>query len=500
MSSPKAVLPLELKLRMRHLISLRCGLYFKDHDLKNLEDAVATRMSCCGLLTPAAYYERLLDGVSAEEEFRELLNLLTVNHTYFFRNEAQFQVLKEKILPRLLEYKKKLAFEQRLPKPILRVWSAGCSTGEEPYSLAIILSEAMADIEDWHVEVVATDASTQVLDHARRGVYSENSVKHVTAEYLQKYFVAPDQLEGRPRYEIQEGIKRLVKFGFLNLMDENYPSGFDIIFCRNVVIYFAPETTRMVMEKFYQSLNEEGHLFIGYSESLQFLGDKFKMIAEDDAIYYSRKTAKMSEQEPHDGMPLAPYIDSIGPSREDLVDSLPLPAMDTERTEEQRVGQIKSAIIAKRYSQALNVIEQALGENKNSEVVRYLAAEVYLNLGRFDDGRKQLVKILSQNPLSAPGYYLLGCLYLEEGRLSEAKVNLNKAIYLDGSFLLSHFYLAQVYKEEEQFDRAVKEYRNTLKLLSSLLPTDIIAYSEDVEAAVLVSVCRDNIERLKVDV
>ena len=244
-------LSVDLKNRFKSFVAGRGGLYFKDHDLRQLEEGINSRMASCGLNTPAAYYNFLTTSQRREDEFRELLNLITINHTYFFRNQTHFRALKERILPEIIQRRLSASQQQR---PSLRIWSAGCSSGQEPYSIAILVKELLENLAGWDILILATDASQEALEAARKANYSESSVKHTPGEYLNKYFSQKQTVGQSKQFLLRDEIKNMVSFGYLNLMDEDYPSGFDIIFCRNVVIYFELETTVKVMNRIHSKI------------------------------------------------------------------------------------------------------------------------------------------------------------------------------------------------------------------------------------------------------
>jgi chemotaxis protein methyltransferase CheR len=501
----------EIKSKIKTLIGERTGLYFKDYTLKDFESSIAKRMQARKLDSAAAYYNILLFAADKEDEFRELLNLLTVNHTYFFRNEPQFDVLKEKILPEIIA-KKLNACGLRLPtaenrtaqfdiNPGLRIWSAGCSSGEEPYTIAIILNEIIPDLENWDIQILATDASEEALKRARKGVYSENALKHVPADYAEKYFERSEHSGRRAEYKIRDEVRKMVNFAYFNLMDEDYPGGFDIIFCRNVTIYFELETTVRVMSKIFSSLLDDGYLFIGYSETLQFMQDKFSMLIDKDAIYYSK--ARRRAVPAFEAARKEPSIDEVLEeiSRKQAIAELEAElkkAPPARGLQEVLAEAIKFAHL-KDYAKALSLIEEAHRIDKKALDPYYAAAEIFLNQGKFRQAQGKLDEALKINSFFAPAHYLLGCLYLEEGSQDKAKSTLKKALYLDNSLVLAHFYVAQAFKNEGRIDDAIREYRNTTKLLSKRSPEDIIPYSGGFNAATLLGVCGDNIERLKVE-
>ncbi len=173
-------------------MTARSGLYFKDYDLRDLEKGLMCRMCERKIDSPLTYYHLLTVSEGKEEEFRELLNHLTVNHTYFFRNEPQFKTLKEKILPEVIARKRNRMIGNHREadgKPSLRIWSVGCSTGEEPYSIAIVVKEAIPDSKNWDIQILATDASTSALEAARKGTYGLNAMRLVSKEQKDLYFI-----------------------------------------------------------------------------------------------------------------------------------------------------------------------------------------------------------------------------------------------------------------------------------------------------------------------
>jgi len=512
--SKNVILAEEMRDKFKTFIADRCGLYFKDHDLKSLENAVIERAVVCGVGSASDYYDLVTTSKNREAEFRELLNLLTINHTYFFRNESHFRALKEKILPGIVERKRREAALKRKSagsenaKPTLRVWSAGCSTGEEPYSIAMVVRDVIKDPDEWDVEISAPDASTYALSRARKAVYAPNVMKLLSREYKQKNFVEKKDARGKKQYELISAIKKMVHFDYLNLIGGQFPRGFDIIFCRNVVIYFELETVIGLMNRFYSSLNDTGTIFIGYSETLQFMPDKFKMKNWEDAIFYGK--TKNASQFDEKVSPRSSIIQSQK-AAEKIVSERAAAELRAEEkvSEEKKVvlsRKIKSLLVEitkelylKRYDSALSLIREAEAIDKNAPQPHYLAAEIRANQGRFREAKDQLEVVLTLDALFVPAHYLFGTIYLEEEDLEHAKVSLKKALYLDGNFSLAHYSLANIYRREGKRDDAVRAYRNTLKVLSQGAPDDIIPYSGGFNVETLLSICRNNIERLKIE-
>lgn len=489
--------------KLRKLINEHTGLHFKDYGLKDLEGAVLQRMAARRIISPLDYILLISLSDEKENEFRELLNLLTINHTYFFRNEPQFKVLKENILPEIIKKKIKNSLVEPLDKkvkPSIRIWSAGCSTGEEPYTIALVIKELIPDLENWDIQILATDASENALEKARHGVFSSNSVKGVPEHYLEKYFRKQNLGARSTQYEISDEVKQMVMFAYFNLIDKSYPCDFDIIFCRNVVIYFHPETVIDVMARMYESLRDDGYFLIGYSETLQFMQNKFKMFCVNDAIYYQKQNEKIATH----GIALKKSVIPTEKALEEISLKQALAEIEAELKKIPTPPKIESLLVdalkfsrMKKYDRALLLISEAEQQDPRSTEPLYFGAEILLSQGKIQEAKTKLDKALRIDPFFAAAHYLLGCLSLDEGLTREAKESLKKVLYLDKNFFLAHFYLAQAYKLESMTDEAVREYRNTAKSLSHLGAEDIIPYSGGFNAATILSVCYDNIERLK---
>jgi len=225
------------------------------------------------------YYDCLTDKPIRHAELVSLLNEITIGETCFFRNQPQLDALRKVVLPKVIETKGKL------PIRTLRIWSAGCSTGEEPYTLSMILLEESAGLlKGWTFEILATDLNERSLVHCKHGVYGEYSTRNLTPYYQQKYFVAAgDQLQVSPR------VKSCVNFSRVNLFDDArvaFMKSMDIIFCCNVLIYFDVVSKRHVIQHFYNNLLPHGYLFLGHSESLYGISDDFRLVHFPSATAY----------------------------------------------------------------------------------------------------------------------------------------------------------------------------------------------------------------------
>ncbi|GAB4278722.1 MAG: hypothetical protein Kow0065_24730 [Methylomicrobium sp.] len=218
-------------------------------------------------LTRFSDYCRLLENDSGTE-FTQFINAITTNLTSFFRENHHFEYLKNRVIPELLEVKKS--------KRIIKAWSAGCSTGEEPYSLAMTLLENIPD--DWQVKILATDLDTQVLATAASGIYSFERVNGIAEQRLKRWFKKGKGKQSG-KVKIKPELRNVITFKQLNLMqDWSFKTRFDVIFCRNVFIYFDKDTKMRLVSKYADVLEFPSHLFIGHSETLQHLTDRFESL------------------------------------------------------------------------------------------------------------------------------------------------------------------------------------------------------------------------------
>lgn len=263
----------------RTLIYDTCGIDFQPDKSFLLENRLRKRMQQCGIPTYIKYYYYLTNGLSGSQELITLVDSITINETNFFRNRPQFDLLETLILPELIA-KKKQGGDKRL-----RIWSAGCSSGQEPYSIAITLLENIAFVDLWDIKILASDISLSILEVAEAGRYLEPQLRGLEQHHQDKYFLKNSNGE----YIINERVKKLVTFDYHNLKHDNGLRGFDIIFCRNVMIYFDQAGCSSLVSRFASSLTLGGYLFIGHAETLKGLSTRFKMICHNKGIAYCKE-------------------------------------------------------------------------------------------------------------------------------------------------------------------------------------------------------------------
>lgn len=265
--------------RPRDLVYQVAGIFHPDNKLRLLLDRCGRRMKELKISTLREYFDCLTIKPTRQTELVSLLNEITIGETCFFRNQPQLDALRHIVIPRIL------AAKSALPIRRLRIWSAGCSTGEEPYTLSMLMLEELhGRLKDWTIEILATDLNERSLAHAKNAIYGTYSTRNLTPYYRHKYFTpAGEQLQ------VQPVVRKNIAFSRLNLSDDGrmtFMKGLDIIFCCNVLIYFDLVSKRRVIQHFYNNLLSHGYLFLGHSESLFGITDEFRLIHLPGATAY----------------------------------------------------------------------------------------------------------------------------------------------------------------------------------------------------------------------
>ncbi len=265
--------------KIRDLIYRLSGIFHSDNKFYLLANRCQRRMKELGSRSFSDYLEHLTTRSNREAEMRSLLNEITIGETYFFRSQPQIDAVSKIILPKLTSLRSKQGYKK------IRMWSAGCSTGEEPYTMSILMMEQLVQkLSGWTFEIVATDLNDNSVLKCREGLYGEYAVRNLSAQKREKYFKPEGTL-----HRVRDEVRANVKFDRLNLQDQSkilFMKGFDIIFCCNVLIYFDGASKKRTVEHFYSGLLPGGYFFLGNSESLYGIYDQFRLLHFPGAIAY----------------------------------------------------------------------------------------------------------------------------------------------------------------------------------------------------------------------
>lgn len=360
---------------------------------------------------------KLLETLStAHPLWQVLIKQLTIGETYFFRNMAQYIALQNHILPQLIHQRR------LINSKYLNIWSAGCSTGEEPYSIAILLQELLPDIHDWTINLLATDINTTSLNTAVTGKYGGNSFRSETRPDIRdRYFITSDDRT----FEIKPDIRELVQFKTLNLISDEYPSfntqtvHQDIIICRNVTIYFDEQNTRRTINRFYQSLIEGGWLIVGHAEPTMTTYQSFTTHNFENTVIYQK---------------LAPIIAT------NTINEIINPAVETP-------------IHPNQYPQS--VLKTAFSSGAPSDT-QLTIEDVYNAINREDWGTalSGLSLLERTDPMNPQVHYLRGVVLLNDGEFSKAHQALRRSLYCDPSFALAHYVMGDLHFQQNNLMEA----------------------------------------------
>jgi chemotaxis protein methyltransferase CheR len=478
--------------RLRDRIEAHCGIFLDDSRRRSLGRTLATRLGSRGLRDWSDYLA-LLDSPTGPKEITALLEDVVNNETTFFRNPRHFRLLAEVVLPEL---------DRARPVDFpVRIWSAGCSTGQEPYSLAITVAEVLGLPPRRPVQILATDISQRALHRARQGLYTARELARVEPAYLKRYF-EPDGTNLRVKPALQE----LIQFQELNLMATPLPAlarGVDVVFCRNVTIYFQVETSRRLMGNLYNCLNEGGYLFIGFSETLWQIFDSFERV-QNGGVFYYRKG--------HGGFPRGPAPEAPRPRSIPGGSSVERPLFMGTVSPEATPPASKAGPVAPddparvhyhqgmeclrngAYETALQSFRAALREEPNLVEAYCGMAQVHANQGHYAEALKACERALELDDLAEEAYLLRGLVYRQMDQTEEAIADLERAAYLNPSSPTAHFYLGNIFMALPDAGRAAQAFRRTRRALLGRTEDALI---DGVPVHLLREACRRNLEMLE---
>ena len=477
--------------RFRDLIARRSGIYIHAADRDALCGHLLARMSQCGVTSFTDYLRRL--GPSAEGgEFQALLDLVTIQETYFFRDQAQFMALQRYVLPELLKARSGTG------EP-LRIWSAGCSTGEEPYTIAMVLAESLAGVACPPPYILATDVSQGALAVARRGIYGERSLRSTPAHYQERFFTRAGET-----YILKGAIKQMVEFRPFNLMSTPYPGaggpGWDVIFCRNVTIYFKPETTKAVVRRFYEPLGEGGYLFTGFSESLRYLSRDFLTVQVGGVFLYKRSGAGCDRaREPRTRVGRRRRAPALASQRTQRLRAEPANVLEPAPGREVH-SRVRELVDAGLPDKAGQLLAPELERASPSKKALLLQAEILLNQGCAAEAAVWCEEVIRREPLSVAGHYLLGIIHRTLEDEDQAVEMFKRVVYLRPQHALARFHLGELYARRNQREGARREYANALRLLQERSDSLDERFAGGFSAGLLIDTCRSRVEDLDRDV
>lgn len=431
----------------RGWVRTNLALNFAESQRRNLSAGIARAMQETNSCSWESYWDYLSRNPAGE--LARLARLLTVPETYFFRDVFQMRALQTAILPRLITAKS--------AERSLSVWSAGCSTGEEPYTIAMLLADLLPD--DWRLAIYGTDINAAALEQARQACYDSGSTRELSPEQIKRFFTETDNRDDK--LCLVQSLRKRVQFVELNLIAAEYPKpfnradSFDLILCRNVLIYFADEQAATVVQHLGRALAPTGYLISGQAEPINRLNASLYAEMVGEAIVYRK------------GLRPAPTIASP-------VKTTPNTPAALKQADVPRVRALEVALPVARkhpglHSAALPLYEQALEAANN---------------GRWVQALELCKRAVADHPMDYCGHQLLGLIYEARGEFMLARESLRRALYLKPDALMAHFYLANLYHQLSDA-REMRTWGTLARLLQSKAPDEIVEDSAGMTVAYL---------------
>ncbi|MCL5883917.1 MAG: tetratricopeptide repeat protein [Deltaproteobacteria bacterium] len=474
--------------RLREFLAGEIGLQFTKERSRELERGIRAASRDSGYANAEVFIDWLVSTPLSVRQIESLAAHLTVGETYFFRDRAVFQALEEKILPELIR-------AGRSAGKCLRIWSAGCSTGEEPYSIAILLRRMLPDWREWNITILATDINPGSLRKGIEGVYGNWSFRDIPPWAMESAF----RKRGDGLFEISPDLRKMVTFSFFNLAEDGCPSllmgnnAIDIIFCRNVLMYFSPEQAEQVVNKFYRCLVEGGWLLVSPVEAHQMISTDFFAVPLSGAVLHRkerRELPRKRSEESSTPSPLPLLRATTRPRKAPAVSSgarppaVPLPPRPPADPRAQALSLFRQG----RYEEAEKEIRASLepGGSRGEEFA--LLARTLANRGRLDEALEWSAKAIDADRCN-PGFYFLSATVLQEiGRMEESEAVLGKALYLDPAFALAHFALGNLALRRDKGKASRKHFSNALSLLQGIERDSVLPESEGITAGRLAEI------------
>ncbi|CAK0780834.1 chemotaxis protein methyltransferase CheR [Gammaproteobacteria bacterium] len=474
----------------KEFIHRNCGLTFEHVGDGLLVRALNRRITALGLsgTYPETDFSYLALLQRDESEFQHLVSLITINETYFFREPEQLRLLTDTLIPRLLN--------GRAANQPIRIFSAGCSTGEEPYSIAMTLHEKFGSAGAYHFQITAGDLDQQAIIKAQEGRYSAFSFRGVD-ERWQRHF----RTEDNGIFQIEPMFRNQVRFYHFNLLTDPYPMEFhhqDVIFFRNVSLYFDRNTRRTLQSRLADLLNHPGYLVVGTTETLSNDFGRLHLQGENDAYYFSNnlqpglsplpvgtkgfqppaptparrltpaKTAiDGNSAPPSPSLFITPTLPKLDPSV-----FLPLPPSAQKPVVADTIApppdfqNLLMLVQEKRYEQALTAIQKALIQRPDDHPLRHLKAHIHFHRCQLEEAEQEAQRILASQPWSLEAFLLLGKIHHYANRTKEAIRWFRQALYVQSGCWEAHYYLADLYRLTGQGAQAAREYRLVLKQIT----------------------------------
>ena len=455
---------------LAELLLERTGLLFPVQKRRELEAKLVNHLR----ETPSVERDDFIERLKASDvELQSLVNHLTIGESYFFRNRPHFSALTSEIIPELIA--------ANAASRKLRIWSAGCATGEEPYSLAIMLDESFPELKRWDVRIMATDINTSFLERARAGVYTRWSFRGVEERIVQKYF----RPEGSTHFKLAPEIARAVEFGWLNLSrtplaGRVLPEPFDLVICRNVLIYFTFELANRVVQSLAETLKPDGFLIVGHAESFPVLRELESVYSH--ATYYYRRSGASR-----------PRVHEVALTHTVSIPGIPV--HDVARRPSVAPAPPKAEAPRGRHAQPTRTSVEA------DNLARDLDdAQEHTDAGELARAEAILDRlVLGAGKLDHRVHFLRALVADQHDRTGDAIASLRQAIFLKKEFAIGHYYMGVICEREDDAKTAKRCFKNAVDIASRCSENWVLDEGGGITAKVLCEIAAERIRELELE-
>ena len=468
------------------------GLYFPENKHRSLMKGINAAARELGFNQTDKFIDRLISGPPSAQTIDALVRFLTIGETYFFRDKNMFQTLKDEIFRGLITH-------PRRNKKHINIWSAGCASGEEPYSIAILIDQMAAVFRGWTVSIIGTDINTAALEKAEKGVYTRWSFRDTPDVILKKYFISGND----GTFEIKPEIRKQVNFSRLNLMQSDYTgvlSDFlpiDVVLCRNVIMYFKPGTREQVFARIGRYLDSDGWLIASPAESGFVNSAGFASVHFPSTICHRKGLPRRSEQkhvfrESSLKAKTGIRVSTAAKSLKTVITSSFRRKTDRNYTATDPKAIFHQASLLYRAGQYMEVINRlaplfsGLAPDDNQFLMApesmALLARTHANLGDLEQAERWCKKSIEYERFNPEHYYLLGTIRQEDGRLADAIKAFKQAVYLDPDLVMGHFTLSMIMGQSGRPHDAKRHMKITYSLLLKVDPDETIPLSDGLTA------------------
>jgi len=481
------------------LIRDNCGLFFNDERSSILADSIRMQMSTKGIESHEEYLRHLKHD---QDELRQLINRLTINETYFLREPAQLKVFSERVIPETLL--------RKAPGDKVRIVSAGCSTGEEAYSLAMMLAEKYDAAIEGLFDIVAIDVDSEAVGIAQNGIFGGNSFRGFDPRLKQTYF----ESAGKDAYKVKDLIKRMVAFYNFNLLSDYYPKflqDVDVVFYRNVSIYFESETKTEIFTKLAQILNDGGYLFLGSTETLPHDVGILSLMELDGTFLYHKDPELKADRKDNIYFDFArqnKHIETLKPPNSDLQGLKR--KLRAKKLLKQRKSEIKknpgedfndalSFVKKGQYRKALDILDKIITETPLYVSAHELKASILIKLEQPQEAQNICLKIIQKDQWRLESNILLGLIARMQNEEDQAIKRFKAALYIKASCWPAHFYLAEICRLRSQLKQACREYGIVIRLLETEQVSDQeqILFPFLIVPQEMIDLCHHHLSKLK---